>query len=136
MMKVLWKWRSLVLKSVTSCVLVICLAISLSVFHRPVAAQSVSPQTLNNFNTDFTRLRSRVNRLEDQLRNDNRITTPNISVPERTARPPAIVNGRAVGASDPLLERLSTLLIELKEDVNGIDERLTALEAQVREKNN
>jgi hypothetical protein len=136
MIKVLWKWRSLMLESVITCVLVICLAIALAAVHRPVAAQSVSRQSLNNFNTDFTKLRTRVNRLEDQLRNDNRITTPNISVPERTEQRPAIVNGRAVGASDPLLERLSTLLIELKEDVNGIDKRLTALEVQVREKNN
>ena len=41
-----------------------------------------------------------------------------------------MVNGQAIGNSDPLYERFATLLIELKEDVRNIDQRLTKIEQQ------
>lgn len=136
MMKALLKWRSLLLKSTVTCLLIVTLMIALQAVYHSVSAQSISPQSLNNFNADLVRLRTRVNRLESQLRNNNRIPLPNNTVRNQTITRPPIVDGKAIGPSDPLLERLSTLLIELKEDVNRIDQRLTVLENRVTGNNN
>jgi hypothetical protein len=50
-------------------------------------------------------------------------------VPPTTVNPP-VVNGEAIGTSDPLYQRLATLVIELKEDVKSIDRRLSKIEKQ------
>jgi hypothetical protein len=98
---------------------------------RPLNAQSTS-----SLNADINGLRSRVNRLEAEIRRfqsntDNRIPLPPKNESAPTLGNPPIVNGRAIGASDPLYERLATLLIELKEDVNNIDRRLTIIEKKI-----
>lgn len=136
-MKALSKWRSLLLKSaVIGVAIAIMVTMVLSTVDHSVSAQSVSPQSLNNLNADLTRLRTRVNRLENQIRNNNPISPPNPNTPNQTVERPPVVDGEAIGPSDPLLERLSTLLIELKEDVHRIDERLTALETRVTQRYN
>jgi hypothetical protein len=41
-----------------------------------------------------------------------------------------VVNGETVGQSDPLFDRLSTLVIELKEEVRGLEKRVKTLEEE------
>lgn len=97
----------------------------------PVAAQS--PTRLN---AEITSLRSRVNRLESEIRRVNKLTPPtNLANPERSPEspirsgiPPTVVEGEIIGRSDPTVERLSILLIELKEDVQSLERRVTELE--------
>ena len=61
--------------------------------------------------------------------NNNRVKQPNPSLRlNNSGGNPPVVNGQAIGRSDPLYERLATLLIELKEDVKNLDRRLVDLE--------
>jgi hypothetical protein len=102
-------------------------------FDRPIIAQSSLI-----LDADINSLRSRVNRLESEIRRfqsntDRRIPLPSNNQNDRVTPNfgnPPIVNGRAIGRSDPFYERLATLLIELKEDVRNLDRRLTAIEKQ------
>ena len=134
-MKAFYKRRSPLINSILSCWLIVPLAIAIVVVNH----SAVSAQSLTNINADIIRLRTRINRLETELRNtnklrDNRIPFPKTHVPNTNLYHPPVVDGRAIGSSDPLFQRLSTLLIELKEDVQDINERLTAVEAKVKHK--
>ncbi len=132
-MKAFSRWRSHLSNLVLSCLLIVPIAIAIAI----VARSSVSAQSLTSINADIIRLRTRINRLETELRQtnklrNNRIPLPNTTEPNSNLFHPPVVDGRAIGPSDPLFERLSTLLIELKEDVKKIDERLTVVEEQLR----
>ena len=134
------KWRTQIIRICLSCIVAIAIFADWSA----IDISSVSAQS-NVINSDIISLRARVNRLEqeiNQLRYNVRVDDsppakklpiPNQSAP--TSRPtvvnPPIVNGQAVGKSDPMYERLATLLVELKEDVRNINERLTDIEQQV-----
>ena len=130
-----FKRQPLAIKVVLSYLLVSIIFISIQVINSyPVAAQSTI-----NINADIINLRTRINRLEQEvnrLRNLNYSSRGNISHPTKATSPPdkdnpPIVDGCAFGASDPSYERLATLLIELKEDVRDIDKRLTEIEKRI-----
>lgn len=77
--------------------------------------------------SDIDRLRARVSRLETAIlslrqRQGNLGDAPPIS------SSPQVVDGEIIGRSDPLFERLSTLVIELKERVMNLEKRMTQLE--------
>lgn len=98
---------------------------------------SASAQSDITLKSDIITLKARISRLEQEvsrLRSANRnLRQP--SVP-RQQSPPAkqnrenssIANERFVTSSDPMFDRLATLVIELKEDVRNIDQRLTKIE--------
>ncbi|WP_246141976.1 hypothetical protein [Hyella patelloides] len=99
--------------------------------NKPVASQSIT-----GINAEISRLRSRINRVESEIRNLRPSSSaPNLpankspreSVSDNFNNPP-VINNQAIGRSDPLFERLATLLIELKEDVRDIESRLVTLE--------
>ena len=134
------KWRTQIIRICLSCILAIVIFADLPAIDiSPVLAQS------NLIDSDLTSVRARVNRLEQEInqlrynvrvedsRPAQKLPIPYQSAP--TSRPtvvnPPIVDGQAVGKSDPMYERLATLLIELKEDVRNINERLTEIEQQV-----
>ncbi|NJL83543.1 MAG: hypothetical protein HC890_12410 [Chloroflexaceae bacterium] len=92
-------------------------------------------------------LRNRVNRLESEIRRlqQGGGTLPTFRPPVSSSQrqsagsiPPAVVDGRVIGRSDPMFERLATLTIELKERVNELEQqnrllqqRLEALESRI-----
>lgn len=131
------KWRTKIVRICLGC----CVAIAILIYGRAIEISPVSAQS-NLVNSDLISLKSRVNRLEQEInqlrysvRDDNSRPAKKLAIPDRAApssRPtvvnPPIVNDRPVGKSDPMYERLATLLIELKEDVRNIDERLTQIE--------
>ena len=98
----------------------------------------VYSQSNTSLNADISSLRSRINRLESEVRflqrsSSNVPPSPNNSQQESVDSEfnnPPVVEGQPIGRSDPLFERLATLIIELKEDVRNIETRLTALEEQ------
>ena len=120
-----------------------CLLISL-VYLTPQVALGHTPlaQSNLNLNSDIISLRARISRLEQEVNRlqSNSSTLPpsrtnKLQLPTSNPEPsrptvvnPPIVNGRAIGKSDPLYERLATLLIELKEDVRNLDRRLAEIE--------
>ncbi|HHP7230465.1 MAG TPA: hypothetical protein ACFCUY_06360 [Xenococcaceae cyanobacterium] len=100
----------------------------------------VHAQSITGINAEISSLRSRINRLESEVRNLSRaipgsspVTPRNLperELPPTTIENPPAIDGNVVGRSDPLFERLATLVIELKEDVRNLDRRLTALEEE------
>jgi outer membrane murein-binding lipoprotein Lpp len=103
-----------------------------------VANQSVSSQSITGISAEISGLRSRINRLELEVRNsrsNNLNSAPGVpsELPEtgsysNNGNNPPVVNDQAIGRSDPMFERLATLLVELKEDVRDIKSRLAILE--------
>ena len=94
----------------------------------------VQAQSITGLNADISSLRSRINRLESEVRSLSRSTSSNRNVrnireyPSSTINNPPAINNTVVGRSDPLFQRLANLVIELKEDVRDLDQRLTAIE--------
>lgn len=103
-----------------------------------LARPPASAQSITSINAEISSLRTRINRLEGQVNrlsqsSPTQLPRPNKTQPyssNRSGNPP-IVDGEAIGPSDPLYQRLATLLIELKEDVRNIDSRLARVERQV-----
>ncbi|MDJ0651142.1 MAG: hypothetical protein QNJ60_20810 [Xenococcaceae cyanobacterium MO_188.B19] len=121
-------------KSLASLLIVVLLSIVLVLGNNRL----VKAQSITTLNAEIIGLRTKVNRLESEVRNlrrsisSNRIT-PNIpqrEVPSSTINNPPAIDNTVVGRSDPLFQRLATLVIELKEDVRNLDQRLEALEAK------
>ena len=134
-MKAFSRWRSHLNKLVLSCLLIVTIVLAILIANR----SSVSAQSFTSINADVIRLRTRVDRLESELRQtrrlgNNSLSSPNKVTPNSNLFHPPVVDGRVIGSSDPLFQRFSTLLIELKEDVKNINERLTELEVKVTPK--
>ena len=121
----------------------ICLGLFLSIaICWSIAIARPSPaQTDFNLKSDIISLQSRISRLEQEVNrlrsnsrspnrtNNNRVKQPDApSCQNCNSGNPPVVNGQAIGRSDPLYEKLATLLIELKEDVKDLDRRLSNVE--------
>lgn len=103
-----------------------------------ISAPQVAAQSITGINAELSSLRTRINRLEGEISRlkqstRTRLPTPDKSEPASRLGNPPVVDGEAIGPSDPLYERLATLLIELKEDVRNIDRRLAEVEQKVSE---
>jgi hypothetical protein len=82
----------------------------------------------DNFRSDINSLNARVSRLETaildlrQQQSNSHIREPSIRIS------PPIIEGEPIGRSDPLFERLSILVIELKGRVMNLEKRMTQLQ--------
>lgn len=74
---------------------------------------------------DIDRLNARVSRLESSILNLRQQRDFSDSPPISSS--PQIVDGELIGRSDPMFERLSTLVIELKERVMTLEKRMNEL---------
>ena len=119
-------------KSLVSLLIVVLLSIILVLGNNSL----VKAQSITTLNAEIIGLRSKVNRLESEVRNlrrsigSNRTTSniPQRELPSSTIDNPPAIDNTVVGRSDPLFQRLATLVIELKEDVRNLDRRLSAIE--------
>ncbi|MBE9046562.1 hypothetical protein IQ255_19470 [Pleurocapsales cyanobacterium LEGE 10410] len=130
--------RRVAIKVGLSCLLIAMLISVQAVKSNSVLAQSpLINSEINSLKARITRLEQEVNRLRNTSFNTrSRISRPRKTAPSPPATPPKtdyppMVDGQAIGPSNPLYERLATLLIELKEDVRNIEQRLEKVEAQV-----
>ena len=113
-------------------------AVCLIYFTVPIAAHhSASAQSDITLKSDIISLKARISRLEQEvsrLRGSNRnFRQPSVPKQQPTPVPrnrenSRIANERFVTSSDPMFDRLATLMIELKEDVRNIEQRLTKVE--------
>ncbi|CCQ62526.1 hypothetical protein [Crocosphaera watsonii] len=87
----------------------------------------VSASVENRLRGEINRLQARVSRLESAVTNLRQGSNNNNNSPPLNSSP-QIVDGEIIGRSDPLFERLSTLVIELKERVMGLEKRMNQLE--------
>ena len=127
------QWRTLIAR-----ICLVCLLISLVYLGLPTKINqlSASAQSDLKLKSDIISLQARIGRLEQEvsrLRSSN-TSSRNSSVPPRqsnsipqTGNPP-VINGQPIGKSDPMFKRLATLVIELKEDIRNIEQRLTKVE--------
>ena len=115
----------------------LCLVVAIAICFLSLFQPSLA-QTDFGLKSDIISLKSRLARLEQEVttlrsnlrspNHNNRVKQPTPPRSNYTSGNPPIVNGQAIGPSDPLYERLATLLVELKEDVKNIDRRLKDLE--------
>ena len=101
--------------------LILAIGLGIQTIHRePVRAQS----------SEITSLRTQVNRLETQVRRLNqqvfRLSQTTSSSNRRI--PPSRVEPVPVEPTDPMFDRLATLVIELKERVTILETRMEQLE--------
>lgn len=89
----------------------------------PINAQPIRTTEINNLNNRIRQLESEVHRLQRSNRTPSPATTGSSG-----SLSPQVIDGELVGRSDPLTERLATLLIELKEQVRALEQRVTQLE--------
>lgn len=122
------------LKSLVNFLLIVLLSIILIASNHSV----VQAQSISSLNGEIINLRTRINRLESDLSflkrsipsNRNIPNTPTRESPSSTINNPPAINNTVVGRSDPLFQRLATLVIELKEDVKNLDRRLKEIETK------
>lgn len=96
---------------------------------KPAQAQSSGVDSrVSRLESEISTLRSQISRLESQVyRLDNRAGASGSTSTRREIEPePEYIPPRAV--PDPMFTRLATLVIELKERIDGIDARLTDVE--------
>jgi polyhydroxyalkanoate synthesis regulator phasin len=79
--------------------------------------------------SELISLRNRVERLESQVRGIT-IRGENAAPIPRRRSGTGIVKGEVVGETDPLFQRLATLVIELKEDLKKLEQRVQILEKE------
>ena len=86
-----------------------------------------SDPAINSLTSEVNSLRIRVNRLESEIRNLRNLSRRNLptsrsTIPLDRSRP------RAIESDDPMFQRLATLVIELKEEINDLETRLKKVE--------
>ena len=81
---------------------------------------------INNLEADLNRVESRLNQIESQFGNRQS------SSPRTTLTPPSGNSRRNLSLSerDKMFDRLATLVVELKQQVNKLEERVSQLESR------
>ncbi len=119
--------KQLTMKSTQTLGIAVVLAIILwaSLFSNTASSQQVESR-LNNLQADFNRIESRLNQIESQLGNTRQ--SPNsrttITVPQSTRR------NLSQAERDKMFDRLATLVVELKQQVNTLEKRINKLESR------
>jgi hypothetical protein len=105
--------------------LALIVSVGVQIIHpHPIVAQSDTA-----IRSEITSLRSRVARLEAEIRSVGRSgSRPSTPSQPRQITPPQEVDGVIVGSSNPMFERLATLTIELKERVTSLEKRVAQIE--------
>ncbi|MGJ5676246.1 MAG: hypothetical protein ACR9NN_22010 [Nostochopsis sp.] len=93
-------------------------------FSHSAASQQIESR-LNNLEADLNRLESQVNRLQSQLSN-----RPSSS--RRTTITPSPSSRRNLSQQqkDPMFDKLATLVVEVKRQVQGLEKRVSELESR------
>ena len=92
---------------------------------RAIFAQS----SIDTFNRGETlKLQRQIRQLEGEIRRLNR---ENMRSNPVNSLPRSTVENQPVEDVDPMFQRLATLVIEIKEDINSLEQRMTAIEEKV-----
>jgi hypothetical protein len=120
-MKIAYRWS---FRSLSLVVIILGVMVGMLLFLDRAPAQSDLA-----IRSEITSLRNRVDRLESEVRGISQRSEDRSRVPQRRSGT-GVVNGETVGQSDPLFDRLSILVIELKEEVKGLEKRVKTLEEE------
>jgi len=104
---------------------VLVMIISIGLFPNTASSQQVESR-LNNLEADFNRVESRLNQLEGQLGQGRQSPSP------RTTLTPRQSTGSRgnISQQDRMFDRLATLVVELKQQVNKLEERVSKIESR------
>ncbi|MEH1781670.1 MAG: hypothetical protein V7L26_21660 [Nostoc sp.] len=94
-----------------------------SFFPKTASSQQVESR-INNLEADFNRVESRLNQIESQLGKTRHSPS---SITTLTPRQSTGYRGN-LSQQDPMFDRLATLVIELKQQVNKLEARVAKLE--------
>ncbi|MBD2518782.1 hypothetical protein H6G93_28230 [Nostoc sp. FACHB-973] len=94
-------------------------------FPNTASSQQIESR-VNNLEADFNRVESRLNQIESQLNKTRQFPS------SRTTLTPRQSTGSRQNLSqqDPMFDRLATLVIELKQQVNKLEERVSKIESR------
>jgi outer membrane murein-binding lipoprotein Lpp len=94
-------------------------------FGNTASSQQVESR-IYNLEADFNRVESRLNQIESQLGQSRRSPSPRTTLTPRQSR-----GSRGnLSQQDPMFDRLATLVVELKQQVNKLEERVSKLETR------
>jgi uncharacterized protein YceH (UPF0502 family) len=99
--------------------------------------RAVTAQSTTDFRAEITNLRTRVSQLEREVRrlsqssNLNPQSAADQIRSQSTVGNPPLVNDQPIGRSDPMFERLANLVIELKQEVRELEQRVVEVERQL-----
>ncbi|OKH24213.1 hypothetical protein NIES593_07820 [Hydrococcus rivularis NIES-593] len=95
-----------------------------------ISSQRVLGQSDTTVRSEIQDLKRRINNLEIESSRRVGVRTIQPSLPSQPAQitTPQAIDGRIVGRSDPLFERLANLTIELRERVAKLEKRVKQLE--------
>ena len=95
---------------------------------RAIKAQS----SIDTYNRGETlKLQRQIRQLEGEIRRLNR---ENMHSNPVNSLPRSTVENQPVEDVDPMFQRLATLVIEIKEDINSLEQRMTAIEEKVNDR--
>lgn len=99
---------------------------SIIAFSMSPAKASMDETRISRLESDLARLESEVNQLSSQIRSLDQVGDRPRPSPVEV---PAIARSQtSISSSDPMFDRLATLVIELKQRMDGFEERLVELE--------
>ncbi|BCL36664.1 hypothetical protein [Nostoc sp. MS1] len=101
-------------------IIVICLGL----LSTPAASQQIDSR-INNLEADYRNVLSRLNQIEVQLGQ-----RPTTSAPRTTITPTGSRRNLSSTQRDQMFDRLATLVVELKQQVNKLEARVAKLESQ------
>lgn len=114
---------------------IICLALTLTFAFLPRLswAQSTArlDSRLSRLEAENFQLRARLNRLESQISREFRQPRAQLTPPRRTETAPSVAPSPGTLSDDPMFERLATLVIELKERIQTLEQQVAQLQAEV-----
>lgn len=118
------KSNSFLKKIVLSCLTLLLVTVAWTwLISAPASSQTQSQ--INALEVDLNGIESRLNRIEAQLNQLGRFAPPTA-----TPRPSGSNSGRNTPLSrDQMFDRLATLVIELKQQVNKLETRVSKLES-------
>ncbi len=93
------------------------------------ASSDLGPR-VSRLESEILNLRTQIYRLESQISSASRSSPQRSAPPPRAAAPeeePRLY--RPISPTDPMFDRLATLVIELKQQVSQLENRVSALEA-------
>lgn len=107
----------------------VAFTLSLFVAWSPSSSAQTSQQVnfrISRLETEIRMLQSQVNQLESQIARGDRPTRVQPTAPD----PEVGALDHSILAADPMFDRLATLVIETRQDVSALEDRIDALEQQ------
>ncbi|GAX35448.1 hypothetical protein [Nodularia sp. NIES-3585] len=104
---------------------VLVIIVWMGLLSNPASSQQIESR-FNNLQADFHRIESRLRRVESQLHQIGKPSSPRTSL-----TPPQPTDAeRNLSPQEQKFDRLATLVVEIKQQVNKLEERVSQIESR------